>query len=148
FTRRIERAKTDRISSERDVRRRTAAITRASRRVFAPRLVVLRVANPVWQQVVYAFAQSASAVIIDITMAGEGLRWEINTLLPVYGRRCVLVGRLDLVTTRGPDGSPIFNSPLAHDIDGHDVLAYHTDKAGMRRFSRALRATIEARSAG
>jgi hypothetical protein len=148
FARRIESAKTDRISTERDVHGRSAAITRQSGRIFAPRLVVVTVANPLWRQTVHRLAYSATVVIIDVSVPGESLRWEINTLLPAFGRRCVFVGSFDQVVGRAPDGRPIFASPLARDIDGHEVLAYRPDKAGMKRFSKALRATIEARTFG
>lgn len=145
FARRIEKTKTDRIRTELDVRNHSTAITKQSRRIFAPRLVVITVDNSVWHQAVQSLANSASAVIIDVSMPGESLRWEITTLLPVLSRRCVFVGSSDRIVEQGNDGRPVFSSPLAPDIDGHDVLAYRTDRAGMKRFSRALRATIEAR---
>jgi hypothetical protein len=86
--------------------------------------------------------------IIDISVPSENLRWEINALLPAMGRRCVLVGRLDLITTQSWYGQAVFTSPLERDIDGHEVLAYRSDPAGIRHFSRALKATIEARAHG
>ena len=148
FARRAEHAKKDRIRSQKEVRSRSQAIMRRSSHIFAPRLVVVTVANPVWQQAVHSFAHTAAAAIIDISVPSENLRWEISTLLPVMGSRCVLVGRLDLLTTQVRDGRTVFSSPLERDIDGHEVLAYRPDKAGVRRFSRALRATIEARARG
>ncbi len=90
----------------------------------------------------------AAVAIIDISVPSENLRWEIDALLPVMGRRCVLVGRLDLLTTPSWDGRTVFTSPLEHDIDGHEVLAYRPGPAGVRHFSRALKATIEARAHG
>jgi hypothetical protein len=121
---------------------------RRSGHIFAPRLVVVTVANSVWQQAVHSFAQTAAVAIIDISVPSENLRWEINALLPAMGRRCVLVGRLDLITTQSWYGQTVFTSPLERDIDGHEVLAYRADPAGIRHFSRALKATIEARAHG
>ena len=148
LARRAEHAKKDRIRSQKEVRGRSQAIVRRSGHIFAPRLVVVTVANPVWQQAVHSFAHTAAVAIIDISVPSENLRWEINALLPVMGRRCVLVGRLDLLTTPSWDGRTVFTSPLERDIDGHEVLAYRPDPSGVRHFSRALKATIEARAHG
>jgi hypothetical protein len=144
--RHAEHAKKDRIRSQKEVRSRSHAIMRRSRHIFAPRLVVVTVANPVWQQAVDSFAHTAAVAIIDISVPSENLRWEINALLPVMGRRCVLVGRLDLITTQSWYGQTVFTSPLERDIDGHEVLAYQPGPAGVRHFSKALKATIEARA--
>jgi hypothetical protein len=146
--RHAEHAKKDRIRSQKEVRSRSHAIMRRSRHIFAPRLVVVTVANPVWQQAVHSFAHTAAVAIIDISVPSENLRWEINALLPVMGRRCVLVGRLDLITTQSWYGQTVFTSPLERDIDGHEVLAYRPDPASVRHFSKALKATIEARAHG
>jgi hypothetical protein len=145
FARHAEHAKRDRIRSQKEVRSRSQAIRRRSGHIFAPRLVVVTVANPVWQQAVHSFAHTAAVAIIDISVPSENLRWEINALLPVMGRRCILVGRLDLLTAQFSD---IFTSPLERDIDGHEVLAYRPGQSGVRHFSRALKATIEARAHG
>jgi hypothetical protein len=148
FARHAEHARKGRIQSPKEVRTRSQAIMRRSRHIFAPRLVVVTVAHPLWQQAVHAFARTAAAAIIDISVPSENLRWEISTLLPAMGRNCILVGRLDLLTTQLIDGRTVFTSPLQRDIDGHEVLAYRPDQAGVRHFSRALRATIEARAHG
>lgn len=146
FARRAERAKRLEIKSVRDVRWRSRLIAKRGSRIFAPRLLVVTVANEAWQQAVSSLAQDSAAVIIDISVPSENLRWEIRTLLPVLGHRCVLVGRLDLLTKQDPAGGTVVVSPIAPDIDGHEVLAYRADGPGIRRFSRALRATIEART--
>jgi len=144
--RRAERAKRLEINSVQDVRRRSRLIAKRGSRIFAPRLLVVTVANEAWQQAVSALARDSAAVIIDISIPSENLRWEIRTLLPVMGQRCVLVGRLDLLTRQDPAGQTVVVSPMAPDIDGYEVLAYRADGPGIRRFSRALRATIEART--
>jgi hypothetical protein len=143
--RRSERALTDRIRSDREISGRVGAIVRRARKVLAPRLVVVTVAHAVWRQAVHAFAHASEAVIIDITVPSESLRWEITTLLPVLGRRCVLVGRLDALTTTLPNGRVVMNLPYAREIEGCEVLGYRTDGPGLRRFALALRRTIEAR---
>lgn len=145
YARGSERAKRDHITADRDIARHTHEIAKRSRRIFAPRLVVVRVANPIWQAVVQAFARSTSAMVVDVSVPGESLHWEISTLLPIYGRRCVFVGAAPLIAQRDANGQPVFVSPLANILDGQVVLAYTTDKAGVKRFSRALRATVESR---
>jgi hypothetical protein len=144
--RRAERAKKERIRSEREIGGRVSSIARRARRILAPRLVVVTVAHAVWRPAVHAFARSSAAVIIDVTIPSESLRWEITTLLPILGRRVVLVGRLDALTRTLPDGRTVIDSPLARDIDGQEILAYRTDDKGLRRFAKALRGTIESRA--
>jgi hypothetical protein len=140
-----ERALTERIRSDRNITGRVVVIARRGRKVLAPRLVVVTVAHAVWRQAVHAFARSAAAVIIDVTIPSESLRGEITTLLPVLGHRCVLIGRLDALTRVLPNGRTVMDSPPVRDIDGRDILAYRTDNQSLRRFARALRDTIEAR---
>jgi len=143
--RRAERSKTARIRSAGEISGRVASLVRRGSRILAPRLVVVTVAHPVWQHAVHAFGHSVAAVIIDVSIPSESLRWEINTLLPVLGNRCVLVGRLDLLTRQLPDGRTVISSPFAGEIDGQEILAYRSDRPGLRRFARALRSTVEAR---
>jgi hypothetical protein len=143
--RRSERALTDRIRSGPEITGRVSAIARRAGKVLAPRLIVVTVAHAVWRQAVLAFAHSAGAVIIDVTVPSDSLRWEVTTLLPVLGHRCVLVGRLDALTRTLPDGRVVLSSPLARDVDGLEILAYRTDPHGLRRFARALRDTIDTR---
>jgi hypothetical protein len=144
--RRAERAKKERIRSEREIGGRVSSISRRARRILAPRLVVVTVAHAVWRPAVHAFARSSAVVIIDVTVPSESLRWEITTLLPMLGRRVVLVGRLDALVRTLPDGRTVIDTPLAGDIDGLEVLAYRTDRRGMRRFAKALRNTVESRA--
>lgn len=144
--RRAERALTERIRSEREIPGRVSRMARKSSKVLSPRLTVVTVAHAVWQQAVVAFAHASGVVIIDVTVPSEALRWEITTLLPALGRRCVLVGSLDALTRTLPDGRTVMDTPLARDIDGHEILAYRSDSRGLRRFAKALRGTIESRA--
>lgn len=107
---------------------------------------MVTVANAVWQQPVSSLAHNSAAVIIDISIPSDNLRWEIDTLLPAMEGRCILVGRLDLLTKPGPDGEIVYGSALGRAVDGHDLLTYETGPAGARRFSRALRAALESRA--
>jgi hypothetical protein len=146
FARRAERAKRIEINTMQDVRRRSRLIAKRGSRIFAPRLLVVTVANEVWQQAVSCFARGSAVVIIDVSIPSESVLWEIRALLPVMGQRCILVGRMDLLTQQDLAGRTVVVSPIASDIDGHEVLVYRADGPGIRRFSRALRATIEVRA--
>ncbi|WP_086668417.1 hypothetical protein [Lentzea kentuckyensis] len=145
--RRAERALTQRIRTEREIPGRVSKLARKSSKILSPRLTVVTVAHAVWRQAVVGFAHASGVVIIDVTIPSDALRWEIQTLLPTLGNRCVLVGRLDALTRTLPNGRTVMNdSPLAHDIDGHEILAYRPDPQGLRRFAKALRGTIESRA--
>ena len=99
---------------------------------------MVRVADAVWQDAVRDFADHSAAVIIDVSVPSENLLWEIRTLLPVLGQRCVLVGRRDLLTSTDPGGRTIFASSVGREIDGRDVLAYGTTRREIRRFAHVL----------
>jgi hypothetical protein len=142
--RRSERAKSALIRTERDVMSRSRKIERRSGRIFAPRLVVVRVADPVWQATVREFAARSDAVIVDVSIASENLLWEIRTLLPLLGSRCILVGRRDLLATTTADGRTIFNPTVARELDGRTVLGYGTSRHDVRRFARALEGFLAA----
>ncbi|MFS8096209.1 hypothetical protein LFM09_03630 [Lentzea alba] len=143
--RRAERALTARIRSQREVPTRVAKMAKNSSKILSPRLTVVTVAHDSWQQAVIAFAHASGVVIIDVSIPSENLSWEINTLLPTLGHRCVLVGRLDVLTRTLPDGRTVVDGQLARDIGGHEILAYRPDPRGLRRFAKALRGTIESR---
>jgi len=138
-----ERAKTARIRSRRDVAVKTNRIERRSARIFAPRLVVVRVADEVWREAVQAFAAKSDAVVVDVSEVSENLLWEIRTLLPLLGSRCLIVGRADLLT-RTVDGRTILDSELGHELDGRTVLAYRTGRRDVHRFARGVEGFLEA----
>jgi hypothetical protein len=117
---------------------------RLSRRVFSPRLVVLRVDSSVWQQTVNGVASVADVPLIDISEPTDNVLWEIEQLTARFGPRCVFVGEYPRVVHFG---TPAPNDPGAQHVqrllDGRTILAYTTDDAGTKRFTRALRATLE-----
>ena len=118
-----------------------------SRKIFAPRLVVLRVASEVWQPTVMRLASAGSLTIIDVSEPTENLLWEIQSLTDRPGIRCVFVGQSNRVA--GLTGSPTNAQPpgslaerLLNLLEGREVLAYVTGRRGLRRFARALRARL------
>jgi len=117
---------------------------RLSRRVFSPRLLVLRVDASIWQQTVNGVASVADVPLIDISEPTDNVLWEIEQLTARFGPRCVFVGEYPRVVHLG---TPAPTDPGAQQVqrllDGRTILAYTTDVAGTRRFTRALRATLE-----
>ena len=65
-------------------------VARNKRREFAPRLTVARVADPIWKDVVHAFAEDADLVLVDISQPTEALVWEMETLREL-GAACVYI---------------------------------------------------------
>jgi hypothetical protein len=122
------------------------AIGANSRKVFAPRLTVLRVTSGVWPQAVTRLASLSSMVLIDVSEPTENVLWEIDTLAPALGPRCVLIGHHErvawLASPAGAAASDTYGERLSRALEGHEVLAYTTDPKGLRRFARALRARL------
>ena len=140
-----DEAKTLEITTETSIPFAARSVAQSSRKVFAPRLVVLRVATPVWQETVKGFAEVSSAPLIDLSDVSKHVLWEIEELTRLFGPRCLLVGRHDRVgwLADSPAARPGSDEErLLRLLDGHEVLAYTTDRRGMRRFARALRARL------
>lgn len=145
--REAERSKTIAVTSVGEIQQAAGAIARRSRKVFGPRLAVLRVASHVWQHAVRELASLSSLPLIDISEPTENVLWEIEELTKRFGDRCVLIGHYErvsaLVTLKpGDRGLTPVERRLADLLDGREVLAYTTDNRGLKRFARALRGQL------
>ena len=144
--RQAEAAKTSQIRTAMDADAAAATIAARSRKVFAPRLVVLRVATPVWQETVSRLLDVSAVPLIDLSDPTENVLWELEELTRRFGPRCLIVGQRERVV-RFAD-APETAAPGSLDerlralLDGQEVLAYTTDRRGMRRFARALRGKL------
>jgi hypothetical protein len=136
-----EREKTATISNASDVGYTASELSRRGSQTFAPRLVVVRVASSIWHQTVSALASVSVATIVDLSEPTENLMWEITELVRLGGHdRCIFIidhARLD-DAGNFRDGGAGFAANLAILVGDGDVLGYRTDRAGMRRFARAL----------
>jgi hypothetical protein len=116
-------------------------ISGRSHQTFAARLVVVTVATEIWQETVSAFASVATASIIDISDPTENLLWELAELERRCVGRFILIGEHGRIAAWGdgisPDEHPL-SARLTELLGDRDVLAYTTDRKGMRRFARAL----------
>jgi hypothetical protein len=150
--READRAKTAVVNTASEIRQAAAEIARRSRKVFGPRLVVLRVASPVWQEAVTELASVSSLPLIDVSEPTENVLWELEELTRRFGPKCVLIGqheRVTQLTALSHDRSmpPSVGQRIANLLEGREVLAYTTDPRGLKRFARALRGLLLSRQA-
>jgi hypothetical protein len=150
--REAERSKTVAVTSPAEIDEAARAIARRSRKVFGPRLVVLRVASHVWQHAVTELAALSSLPLIDISEPTGNVLWEFEELTKRFGDKCVIIGQHDRVTAlaRLPPadhGSTSVEHRLAHLLQGREVLAYSADPRGLKRFAKALRGVLLTRHA-
>ena len=116
-------------------------ISKRSRETFAARLVVVSVATRIWKETVSAFASMAARAIIDISDPTENLLWELAELERRCDGRFILIGEYSRIAGWAEgisaDEHPL-SARLTELLGDRDVLAYTTDRKGMRRFARAL----------
>jgi hypothetical protein len=122
------------------------AILKRSRKILAPRLVVVRVAHNIWKDVVSQLAAASAVVLIDVSETGEGLLWEIENLKAGHSHQWILVGQHDalirLSAGNAIDGS--IEQRLLALLDGSNILAYTGDEPRqMKRFANLLRASLD-----
>jgi len=145
-----EKSKVFEIRSSPEIEPATDSILRQSRKFFSARMVVLKVASTEWKRTVPQLASVSAASLIDVSEPTENLLWEIRELTGLRSR-CVLVGQYDRVRYLAGDAEEAWsagalNGRLSILLDGQELLAYTTDRHGMRRFARALRAELESLS--
>lgn len=152
--REAERSKSLAVTSVGEIQQAARDIARRSAKVFGPRLVVLRVASPVWQNAVSELAAVSSLPLIDISEPTENVLWELEELTKRFGDRCVVIGHHEqlvalagLPSGSGDPGATRVERRLANVLEGREVLAYTTDRPGLKRFARALRGLLLTRSA-
>ena len=148
--REAEQSKSIAVSSVAEIRSAAHAIAARSRKVFGPRLVVVRSASHVWRDAVRELASLASVRLIDISEPSENLLWEIEEL-HLRGDNSVLIGHHDRIAALGAvspgDGTlPPLERWLLQLLNGREVLAYTTDRRGLQRFARALRGMLLSRA--
>lgn len=145
-------------SAENEKRRTVASVAQADataieismlgQGAWAPRLTVLTVDTAVWQQTVERFAQTAAAIVIDVSKPSESLNWEVEHVQrgPV---RAVFVGHRDLVTAisgraETVGGAGANDADRMHQLlEDEPILAYTTGWLGRQRFHRALYGELE-----
>jgi len=140
---RAEASKTRAINHVREVSEAAAAVSEQGRQTFAPRLIVLRVATAVWQQTVSALAGVTAASVIDVSEPTDHLLWELYELERLCPGRWIMIGEHARVARWAqadavPPAADSLEARFAARLASRDLLAYTTDRRGMRRFARAL----------
>lgn len=123
----------------------TLAQTRT--RVLAPRLVVVTVAAPIWQETVRRLVNRADACLVDVSEPSENVFWELEHL-DGAARPWHAIGErpdLDRLARGAADGTDPAATRLAELLGGRRVLAYGTDGPALRAFPRELRLEMECR---
>jgi hypothetical protein len=105
----------------------------------------------VWQRAVGELAALSSVPLIDVSEPTDNVLWEVDELLRRFGDRCVFIGEHDRVLAlagRSTSASPRMASEraLVIRLAGREILAYTTDRDGLKRFARALRGVLLERS--
>jgi hypothetical protein len=140
--RRAERAASRMMRDERSVEPMARDIAREGRRIFAPRLVVVRVPTSFWQRAVGGLARACDLVVIDVSQPTDALVWEVQNMKQRFAGRWVLVGARDRVMQLADPATALAATPqglLARMIDGEEVIVYGPTPDDQRRFARALR---------
>ncbi len=123
------------------------SVLKLNRKILSPRLVVVRVDSGIWQEVVRRFSDVSAVILIDVSMPGEGLLWEVDSLKGKHRQRTLFVGQYEALErlsslTVDMDISET-EQRLVTLLDGESVLAYRGEEpADMKRFSRLLKAKL------
>jgi hypothetical protein len=144
--REAERSKTHDVRTREDIAVAGRIVADWSRKVFGPRLVVLRVATSVWRQTVSRLASDASLSLIDVSEPTENLIWEIEELTIRSRTRCVFICQHERAVQLAGSSSSSDERPLDGEVqrllEMEQLLAYTTDRRGRKRFARALRGRL------
>ncbi len=123
-------------------------VLKLSRKILAPRLVVVRVDSGIWKKVVKQFADVSAVILIDVSIPGKGLLWELEALKKEYQQRVILVGQYNALDALS--AQPVENGndddighQLTRLLDGESILTYLGDKPGeLKRFTKLLKAKL------
>jgi hypothetical protein len=141
-----EQLKTRDVRNERDLDEAARVVADRSHRVFAPRLVVLRVASSIWRKTVSRLASVSSVALVDVSEPTENVLWEIDELTTRASGKCVFICRHDravrIAAAAGSDSSSSFDDDMGRLLELDEILVYTTDRRGRKRFARALRARL------
>ena len=145
--READKGRTREVKHEADIWQALHHVSEASQRLLAPRLFVLRVDSGIWHETVSRFARKASVALIDISEPSPHLLWEVEELTLRTETPCVFIGEYARVAPLADDdvrsNAELSFPQLALLLGEHEVLAYTTDRAGQRRFARALRGKLQ-----
>ena len=138
--REAEQLKTRDVQISADIDAAAHLLAQWSRRVFGPRLVVLRVASNIWRQTVSRMASVSSVALIDVSEPTGNLIWEIEELTRRSQAKCVFICRhdraLEIAAAAASVSPSSFDDDMGRLLEMEEILAYTTDRSGITR-SRA-----------
>jgi hypothetical protein len=144
----IARTETVRIDSAASVTSTAQWVWGASAMRWGATLTIAEVDDAVWREAVTAFADHSVATIIDVSEPTDHLLWEVDVLRR-HTRPCVFIGLRDrigdLVDPSASHGNDA-RRRLASLLESEVIIAYTTDRRGLRRFAHALRNILHSRS--
>lgn len=150
YASRPEHNKAWQVLREKDIDATYKRINKMFSATFAPRLVVLKVADGIWQLVVRESFKHVHISIIDISHPTEHLLWEIRTAKEQKNLPYVLIGsqeRMIQMVNSPHDGLTVVELQLTEILDGEMVLMYNvSDKNGMNDFAVYLRRYMSSHS--
>ena len=118
-----------------------------AKRIFAPRLVVVKVTDDHWQTVVERLGKKASAILVDISVPSEHLIWEISSLRPQTQVPWIFVGaRQKVLELMAADQNALsFEArQLKTLLEGEEVIVYQdTNEKASTIFSKDLSIHLE-----
>lgn len=142
-----EKRKAFLISNETDLEAAKRKLILKQRRVFSPRLVVVKVANEVWQRVVEVFSVSTDVCLIDVSIPTDNLLWEIRTLREQSNKKWIYVGDKEYILKLQKETSgkaSVLEDQLREFLLNEEVLVYdETNRRLMRGFCKSLRNHLE-----
>jgi len=114
-------------------------------KIQAPRLIVLKVSDAIWRDVVEELAEEASIALLDVSDPTDHLLWEVGVLQGDVRARMLPIGRRDRVEALV---SAAHDSPagrLRTLLNEETVLVYEPNggRSGARRFARSLAAAMD-----
>jgi hypothetical protein len=87
----------------------------------------------------------SSVALVDVSEPTDNLLWEIQELTSSHSR-CVFICRhdraLEIAAAASTSSTSTFDDDMGRLLEMEQILAYTTDRAGRKRFARALRATL------
>ena len=136
--RRAEHAKAVLVSRAGDVDRVADRLVRGTKKVLAPRIVVARVADPLWQVFVRRMATVSDLVLVDVSRPTENLVWEVHAL-ERDRVRWLPIGEVEKLHALGVDPAPAAEE-LRRLLSEREVLAY--DPRSLQTFAHGLRHSL------
>jgi hypothetical protein len=144
--RRAETSKRIAIPSAEQIEAVSRSVARRVRSVISPKLVVVSVADTVWQETVRRLAAFSAAIVIDVSEPTSNLLWEVSTLKPELRLHWILVAEKERLNSWTAATGSDLNQKLLALLDGDTVLAYSLERADRKRFARSLRNRLDALS--